>query len=174
VVSRRRSREVEDVIVGFAAHLDPALALLRALQEANQYLPSLRQEAPDGSTRYRLYDDETVRWCRTATYANQPYLVPDPEAPARRASDLPRLATGDFRHDVEVCLDAVAGAGLEALVLDQTRPDVGLPVVRVVVPGRRHFWRRLAPGRLYDVPVAQGWLERPLAEEELNPVSCFV
>ena len=45
-------------------------------------------------------------------------------------------------------------AGLDFLVLDQTRPDIGVPVVRVIVPGLRHFYRRFAPtGRLYDVPV---------------------
>ena len=26
-------------------------------------------------------------------------------------------------------------------------------MVRVIAPGLRHFWRRLGPGRLYDVPV---------------------
>lgn len=174
VVSRRREREVEDVITGFAAHLDPATALLRALQEANQYLPSLRQQSPDGSTRYRLYDQETVQWWKTATYANQPYLVPDPGVAPRQLSDFPLLATQDLKQDVETCVRVAAEAGLETLVLDQTRPDVGLPVARVVVPGLRHFWRRLAPGRLYDVPVKHGWLERPLAEEELNEISCFV
>jgi oxazoline/thiazoline synthase len=174
VVSRRREREVEDVITGFAADLDPRAALLRALQEANQYLPSLRQESPDGSTLYRLYDEETIQWWKTATYANQPYLVPDPAAPPRRCADFRRLATGDLKEDVEACVGAAAKAGLETLVLDQTRPDVGLPVARVVVPGLRHFWRRLAPGRLYDVPVKLGWLERRLAEDELNPISCFV
>jgi oxazoline/thiazoline synthase len=46
-------------------------------------------------------------------------------------------------------------------------------VARVVVPGLRHFWRRLAPGRLYDVPVSLGWLDRPRAETELNPISIF-
>jgi ribosomal protein S12 methylthiotransferase accessory factor len=47
-------------------------------------------------------------------------------------------------------------------------------VARVVVPGLRHFWRRLAPGRLYDVPVELGWLATPLTEDQLNPVSCFI
>ena len=47
--------------------------------------------------------------------------------------------------------------------------DVGLPVVRVVVPGLRHFWARFGPGRLYEVPVTQGWIPRPLDESELNP-----
>lgn len=54
-----------------------------------------------------------------------------------------------------------------------TRPDVGLPVVKVVVPGLRHFWPRLAPGRLYDAPVALGWRESALKEDELNPVPIF-
>ena len=52
--------------------------------------------------------------------------------------------------------------GLDFLVLDQTRPDIGVPVVRVIVPGMRHFYRRFAPGRLYDVPVKLGLQDRPL------------
>ena len=54
-------------------------------------------------------------------------------------------------------------------MLDQTRPDIGMPVARVIVPGMRHYWERFAPGRLFDVPVEMGWRERPLAEAELNP-----
>jgi oxazoline/thiazoline synthase len=64
--------------------------------------------------------------------------------------------------------------GLEMLVLDQTRPDVGLPVVRVIVPGLRHFWARYAPGRLYDVPVKLGWLPAPRRENEMNPRAMFM
>ena len=73
--------------------------------------------------------------------------------------------------------DAVArveAAGLEVLVLDQTRPEIDLSVVKVVVPGMRHFWARFAPGRLYDVPVALGRLAGPTAEADLNPVPIFL
>ena len=56
------------------------------------------------------------------------------------------------------------------MVLDQTRPDVGLPVVKVIVPGLRHFWPRFGPGRLYDVPVGLGRLATPTREADLNPV----
>jgi ribosomal protein S12 methylthiotransferase accessory factor len=59
---------------------------------------------------------------------------------------------------------------MEILVLDQTRPDLGMPVAKVIVPGLRHFWARFAPGRLYDVPVQMRWLEKPRMEEELNPI----
>jgi ribosomal protein S12 methylthiotransferase accessory factor len=174
VVSRRRERAVEDIIVGFAAHLDPQVALLRALEEANQYLPSVREEAEDGSTIYRLYSEETVRWWRSATFENQPFLVPDPNVPARRLEEMPSLASDDVSKDVLTCVGAASRCGLEVLALDQTRPDIGLPVVKVVVPGLRHFWRRLGPGRLYEVPVKLGWLERARPEDEMNPISCFV
>ena len=174
VVSRCVGRPVEDVILGFAAHVDPAIALAKALEEANQYLPAVEQRTADGATSYRLASPETVRWWRSATYDNQPYLVPDPASPARRHADIPSLATADVASDIEVCVEAARRRGLEVLVVDQTRPDIGLPVVRVVIPGLRHFWRRLAPGRLYDVPVALGWLKTPLREDEMNPISCFV
>ena len=48
-----------------------------------------------------------------------------------------------------------------------------MPVVKVIVPGMRHFWSRFAPGRLYDVPVKLGWLPAPLTEEQLNPIMIF-
>jgi ribosomal protein S12 methylthiotransferase accessory factor len=72
------------------------------------------------------------------------------------------------RDQVNACVEVAKRAGYDFLVLDHTRPDVGVPVVRVMVPGLRHFYRRFGPGRLYDVPVKMGLLERPLKEEELT------
>mgnify|MGYP001800475678 FL=1 len=57
---------------------------------------------------------------------------------------------------------------MEMLVLDQTRADIGLRVAKVIVPGMRHMWKRLAPGRLYQVPVKMGWLKEAFTEEQLN------
>ena len=67
------------------------------------------------------------------------------------------------------CVDLARKHGLDFLVLDQTRPDIEVPVVRVIVPGLRHFYPRFAPGRLYDVPVMLGLRDGPLSEEQLNP-----
>ena len=82
--------------------------------------------------------------------------------------------SGEFLEDINHCRSIIEEQGMEMLVLDQTRADVGMPVVKVVVPGLRHFWARYAPGRLYDVPVKMGWVGRPLREEELNPIPIFV
>jgi oxazoline/thiazoline synthase len=118
-------------------------------------------------------DPETAHWLRTATTANQPYLLPA-SGPPRRAASYPHTWSDDVTEDVRACQRLVEQAGMEMLVLDQTRPEVGLPVAKVIVPGLRHFWARFAPGRLYDVPVRLGWLPRPGAEEALNPVPMFL
>jgi ribosomal protein S12 methylthiotransferase accessory factor len=110
----------------------------------------------------------------TTYLASEPYLAPDPDSPPRRAPDFPRLWSDDLREDVLHCQSLVEHHGMEMLVLDLTRPDVGLPVVKVVVPGLRPLWARLAPGRLFDVPVQQGWLRQPLREVELNPIPMFL
>jgi ribosomal protein S12 methylthiotransferase accessory factor len=89
-------------------------------------------------------------------------------------ADYSRDYSDDILENIHLCQKIVEQQGMQMLVLDQTRPDIGVPVVKVVVPGLRHFWTRFAPGRLYDVPVKMGWLERPLKEEELNPIAMFL
>jgi hypothetical protein len=97
-----------------------------------------------------------VHWWSTATLAEHPYLVPDPGSRARRLGDRPDRGGDDLRDDVRRCRSIVEGRGMQLMVCDQSRPDIGLPVVKVIVPGLRHFWSRFAPGRLYDVPVSLG------------------
>jgi oxazoline/thiazoline synthase len=100
---------------------------------------------------------------------DHPYLMPNNEslAPIDLSAKFGHL---DTREQVMACVNLVKQAGLDFLVLDQTRPDIEVPVVRVIVPGLRHFYRRFAPGRLYDVPVKLRWRDRPMPESELNPV----
>ncbi|HUY33491.1 MAG TPA: TOMM precursor leader peptide-binding protein [Pirellulales bacterium] len=172
--SRRTGAESEQIVMGFGAHLDARIALMRAVTEMNQMLSYLLQAPPDKVYNEHVTDPETIHWLKTATVENQPYLLPAENAPLRTAADYKELGSDDITRDVGDCQRLVERAGLEMLVLDQTRPEIGLPVVKVVVPGLRHFWARLAPGRLYDVPVRLGWLDQPLAEEDLNPVPMFL
>jgi ribosomal protein S12 methylthiotransferase accessory factor len=92
---------------------------------------------------------------------------------AKEFCEYPLQHSGEFLQDINHCRSIIEGLGMEVLVLDQTRADVGMPVVKVVVPGLRHFWARYAPGRLYDVPVKMGWLDNPRLESELNPIPIF-
>jgi len=152
----------ENIEFGSGAHFDSRIALLRALTELNQFLSiglmgggTGEKSSLDGTSPLRLQD--------------HPFLMPagNPTLPHSPAASFHPL--DDTRKQVDACVDIASRAGLDFLVLDQTRPDVGVPVVRVIVPGLRHFYRRFAPGRLYDVPVKLGWLERPLSERELTP-----
>ncbi|HEY9811657.1 MAG TPA: TOMM precursor leader peptide-binding protein [Halomicronema sp.] len=163
-ISARIEVERENVIAGFGAHLDPRIAILRAVTEMNQLgffvdHADSSQTGPWGEwLKYNL---------NTQTHS---YLKPNPDLPLKRYQDYPKRWSDDILVDVMTCVEIVKQAGMETLVLDQTRPDIGLNVVKVIVPGLRHFWSRFAPGRLYDVPVKMGWLSEPLTEEQLNPV----
>ncbi|MFF9812486.1 TOMM precursor leader peptide-binding protein [Streptomyces sp. NPDC014006] len=152
VVAASRSADGPDTVYGFGAHFDPRLALRRALTEMVQMLPP----ASSGAAGH---------------VPDEPHLLPDTGQSARTpVSWRPHLRHDDLLADVEDVRALVAAHGLELLVLDQTRPDVGIPVVKVLVPGLRHFYARFAPGRLYEVPVRLGQLARPTPYEELNPV----
>jgi ribosomal protein S12 methylthiotransferase accessory factor len=172
-LSRRTEGEAERIMIGFGAHLDPRIALLRAVTELNQMLAWVLGPAGEKPLSDAIDDAETTHWLQTATLANQPYLVPA-TVPARGVADFPRRWANDLKEDILACQGLVERKGMEMLVLDQTRADIGLPVVKVIVPGLRHFWARYAPGRLFDVPVELGWLSEPLAEDQLNPIPMFI
>ena len=152
----------ENIEFGSGAHFDSRIALLRALTELNQFLSiglmgggTGEKSSLDGATPLRL--------------RGHPFLMPS-DTPAVQPAFGSKFGHLDTREQVTACVRLVAREGLDFLVLDQTRPDIDVPVVRVIVPGLRHFYRRFAPGRLYEVPVKAGWRDRPLSEDELNPI----
>ncbi|MEM8662545.1 MAG: TOMM precursor leader peptide-binding protein [Pseudomonadota bacterium] len=168
-LSRRTDTPSEDIIYGFGAHLDPNVALTRALTELNQSLEAVPLRGGTGAAQTYLGTDEAIAWWQGVTMAQSPYLVPNPNLAPTQYSTHADLSTDDIAADVALCVARLRSLGIEVLVLDQTRPDVGFPVVRVVAPGLRHFWARFGPGRLYDVPVREGWRAAPAAEADLNP-----
>ena len=150
------SREYIDFAAG--AHFDLRIAALRAMTELNQFLAINR-------VRHQTDDDGTD----PLPLRKHAYVQPLGKAPVRRAR-FPKFASLDRREQVLACVKLVKRHGLDFLVLDQTRPDIEVPVVRVIVPGLRHFYRRFAPGRLYDVPLTLGLRKRPSKEAGLNPL----
>ncbi len=150
----RPMRDEDAVLFGFGAHLDPAIAAGRALAELHQSWP---EEAASKPAPGPAATGSGERW----------WLQPDPAVP--HAPILAGPPPFDLREAIEDLVARLASRGLETLVLDQTRDGSPLAVVRVVVPGLRPWARRLAPGRLYDVPIVLGWLAAARREEDLNP-----
>lgn len=166
-VSRPSAGSRKRIDLGFGAHLDPTIGVLRALTELSQCAVLGRQL----EAAVELSGDALPsRWPGTASVAEQLYLAPDATVPPRRHEDYQVVWSDDLRDDVLRCKEIVEQKGMEMLVLDQTRADIGLNVVKVIVPGLRHIYPRFAPGRLYDTPVQLGWLPAPSTEDGLNPI----
>ncbi len=154
----------EYIEFGSGSHFDARIAMLRTLTELNQFMSielmadgARLQGSLDGVTPLRL--------------ADHPFLLPgEGEGEVLKAEFDSKFSRLDTDKQVAACVAVAERQGLDFLVLDQTRPDIEAPVVRVIVPGLRHFYRRFGPGRLYDVPVKLGWLKEPLKEDELNPM----
>ncbi len=172
-VSRTIDEEYEDIIYGAGAHLDASVALMRAICELNQFL-NWKGAVSQRSFASDLDAQICVEWFKEARLAEHPYLEASPDIAPRQKSDFSSPSTRDTREDIEQCRGLIESHGMEMLVLDQTRPDIGMPVARVIVPGMRHFWQRFAPGRLYDVPVTLGWCQTPLDEACLNPAHVII
>ena len=152
----------ENIEFGSGAHFDKRIALLRTLTELNQFLSiglmgggSGEKPSLDGVAPLHLQE--------------HPFLTPSSHPIVLPGSDSHVSTPDNTRDQVLACVELARRAGLDFLVLNQTRPDVEVPVVRVIVPGLRHFYQRFAPGRLYDVPVKLGLRDRPLPESELTP-----
>lgn len=173
-VSRRNDQKIEDIIFGFGAYLDPQIAILRALTELNLQLPPLHSGMSENEDGSLSIDSRVLSWWKTATLESHPHLVPDAALPPRVWKNYPQPSSDDFSIGVMTWVRHAEKKGLETLVLDQTRPDTGLAVVKVLVPGLRHFWPRFGPGRLYDVPVQMGWLTEPLTEDQMNSQAIYL
>ena len=149
----------ENIEFGSGAHFDARIALMRALTELNQFLSlglmgggTGEKSSLDGINPLRLED--------------HPYLIPGGVSLAQPDFGV-KFGHLDTHEQVAACVALTKQAGLDFLVLDQTRPDIEVPVVRVIVPHLRHFYRRFAPGRLYDVPAKLGLRDRPIPETSL-------
>ncbi len=173
-ISADKSSNVEDILYGFGAHFSPEIALNRALLELGQSLPFVARKDKEGKTIYGKIDKEAIDWWQDVTLENSPYLVGDDSLKETDINTYERPTYTSILDELEYIKKLVADRGMEILFHNQTQPDIELSCVKVIVPGLRHFWRRLGEGRLYDVPVQMGWLDKANTEDELNPQSVHI
>ncbi len=124
----------EKIEFGAGAHFDLRIAALRALTEINQFLAidQVRGRGVDGADALPIREHAYVRPHGKSAAVRSPFA---------------KFASLDRAGQVMTCVKLVKRLELDFLVLDQTRPDIGIPVVRVIVPGLRHYYRRFGPGR---------------------------
>src|SRR5690606_37799943 len=122
-------------LMGAGCHFDPTVALTRALNEMSQLLVTtlpLEQKGIFANLQVPM-DEDVSTWYRKITVANTPYLGGHPDLPYTRLEDFHFQEKGvDITDEVRRCQQIVEQKGMEMLILNQTTPDIGLPVVRVL------------------------------------------
>jgi ribosomal protein S12 methylthiotransferase accessory factor len=124
---------------GGGCHPDRGVALSRALTEAAQSRLTLiagsRDDCPPALYR-RVKDAEAIGSHARALAAEG----------LRAFEDVANVAGEAIDDDVAHELDRLRSAGIgQAILVDLTRPDVGVPVVRLVVPGLEGWTDKVAP-----------------------------
>lgn len=115
---------------GSGCHADAGIALCRALTEAAQtrltYIAGIRDDL--SPAEYRAAPGDELRDALLDALIRE--IAPGCFATA------PSFASDDLAIDLRLVLDRIGAAGIErAVAVDLSRPDFGIPVVRVVVPG---------------------------------------
>jgi len=120
--------------IGIGTHTSARIAVMRALTEVAQsrltQIHGAREDTTLADMRKKMGYERAKRingyWYRnngTVDYA-----------------DIPSSDTDDFQKDIRNIIDALGKKGLDrVIVVDLTREEIGIPVVRVIVPGLEMF-----------------------------------
>jgi ribosomal protein S12 methylthiotransferase accessory factor len=120
--------------IGMGTHTSARIAVLRALTEVAQsrltQIHAAREDTTVADIRKRMGYERTKRMNRYwfASSGN------------RKFSDIPSFDTSDFLDDITLAQKRLQKAGLpKVIVVNLTRETIGVPVVRVIVPGLEVF-----------------------------------
>ncbi|HWO21314.1 MAG TPA: YcaO-like family protein [Kofleriaceae bacterium] len=126
------------VSAGQGCHRARAIALARALTEAAQGRLTVISGAREDIAP-AFYEQRAPQQAALLAELDRP------GAATRSFAAAPDGQSERFDEDLAAVLAALRAAGLgQAVAVDLTRPELGLPVVRVVVPGLESMWE--APG----------------------------
>ena len=117
---------------GLGSHLCKEVALLRAVTEAIQ----TRLTYIAGSRDDILKADYSIIEFRSFQEIARNQTVPKSNQPAQDFAEIPSLETDSLDLDVQRQLDLLHRNGIDQVIMvDLTKPEYDIPVVRVVIPG---------------------------------------
>ena len=115
---------------GYGCHPARSIALFRALTEAAQTRLTIIAGSRDdlARSRYEQLGNPLVSWPDRTWF--------DYDGPLRNFAQGPTCDAETFDDDVLWLLERLRAIGIQrVVVVDLTKPEFGLPVVRVVIPG---------------------------------------
>jgi thioglycine synthase len=125
-----RLRDPTLLTTGMGTHTSARVALLRALTEVAQsrltQIHGAREDATSADFRKQIGYERTKRLNKHWFEASQ----------EREFSEMSSYESDDFLDDIKHMVEKLSSAGLDrVLIVDLTREEMGVPVVRVIVPG---------------------------------------
>ena len=127
---------------GFGTHPDARIALVRAMTEASQTRAINIQGARDDLKRIKYNENDEIynrKWQFMPAKTLQ-----DKESDSKRNiikfSKMRTDVNEDILDDINLILRKLKDSGLKrVIIVDLTNPNIGIPVVRVIVPGLEAF-----------------------------------
>jgi ribosomal protein S12 methylthiotransferase accessory factor YcaO len=116
---------------GHGTHPDARIAVLRAITEVSQTRAANIQGARDDLRKIK-YNDENTDDRRAWQFMHSTKKI--------RFSEVPTFFNEDILDDINFLLYRLKNVGLnQVIIVDLTNPDIGIPVVRAIVPGLETF-----------------------------------
>ena len=116
---------------GHGTHPDARIALLRAITEVSQTRAANIQGARDDLRKIK-YDDENTDDRRAWQFMRSTKKI--------KFSEVPTFFNEDILDDINLILYRLKNVGLnQVIIVDLTNQDIGIPVVRAIVPGLETF-----------------------------------
>ena len=145
------SKDPEMLTIGVGTHLDPNIAAIRAITEVAQSRATHNHGIKVSAEIQRKTQDmgyEKIKAINRVWYS--------PSKKKVKLSDMPNGATEYVLDDIEKVLQRLMECGFNCVAgVDFTRPEIGVPVVSMVVPGRE-VWtldHEREGNRLYGRPA---------------------
>ena len=125
------TKDPEMLTIGVGTHLDPEIAAVRAITEVAQSRATHR----DGKKINAQLQRATVQMGYERVKELNRLWFGEGRGSVS-LSDIPDGSTDDVLDDIEVVLGRLVDAGFDRVVaVDLTRPELEVPVVRMVIPG---------------------------------------
>jgi len=132
------SKDGSLLVYGAGAHSDPRIATIRAITEAAQsrlmQIESAKRDAVK-ATLARVMSYEGIKKRNRHWFEDKDKGKDKGEEEKVRLDELPDLATDTIDGDIEVALEKLRQVVNQVIVVDLTREEIGIPVVRVIIPG---------------------------------------
>lgn len=125
------TKDPELLTIGVGTHLNPEIACIRAITEVAQSRTTHKHGVKGNARLLKIANDmgyDRVKTVNRVWYSDLTKKV--------HLSEMEDLSTPYVLDDIEVVLGKLVDAGFDMVIaVDLTRPETGIPVVRMMVPG---------------------------------------